>query len=210
MQEALRIFRALGLQTGIANTLYALGALVYQRGDRAETLRLNQEALGIFRASHSRMGEAVVLCAMGWQSYMIGDYVESRRTLEDSLRIRRDLGDQGRVPHENLSFTLQALGQDDDARDHLRAALRILAQAHNPGSAVYMIISSAMLLARRGRHERAAQLAALALRHPRWSRTAGCWSRRCAIRCGRRWARRRSRRRQRAASPWTSTPPSAS
>jgi len=166
MQQALSLFRDIGLQTGIANTLYALAALVHMRGDRAETLRLNQEALEIFRTTRSRMGEAVVLCAMGWQSYMIGDYEQSRRSLEDSLRIRRILGDQGRVPHENLSFTLQALGDDAAARDHLRAALNILAQARNPGSAVYMVISSAMLLARRGNARRAAQLIGLALAHP--------------------------------------------
>jgi tetratricopeptide (TPR) repeat protein len=107
-EEALRLYRELGDQVGVANATWALGISRLANGDNDQARTYLEESLDLYRATGNRFGE-------GWALHMIGliDIVQQRADdaavrFTDALRIFRETDDRSATVLLLLDFGLVA------------------------------------------------------------------------------------------------------
>jgi DNA-binding CsgD family transcriptional regulator len=120
LQDALTLFRALGDESGIADTLVSLGVVAYFEGDWVAARTLYEKGLAAFRAQGNRKGIAKSLNDLGEVALEEGDLCAARRFQEESLTIVRDVGDPERV-----ALALAALGGVAALQGEPERALRL-------------------------------------------------------------------------------------
>jgi DNA-binding CsgD family transcriptional regulator/tetratricopeptide (TPR) repeat protein len=125
-EEALAIFRELGLSVGVgaALALDALGELATEIGDYDTAPRLFEEALTIFRGLNDDAGTADMLLQLGYAAMRVGDYERAAALLDESLPIFRKVGDK-----HFLGFALAGLGELSIRQSHLDRAEMLLEES---------------------------------------------------------------------------------
>ncbi len=95
LAEALELWRGLGDEGGIADTLRNLGFALLFCGELVESERIVLEALASFRAAGNRRGEAWALQNLAWISFSSGEIQKSEKRLNASADVFMELGDWG-------------------------------------------------------------------------------------------------------------------
>ena len=125
--EALSIFRDLGLTERYGLTLGILGNIALSRNDPARARDYFSESEAILRETGSAASAARGLINLGGASVLLGDYAAARVQLEGSLRGCRELGDKSgeATALHNLGELHELLGNYTIAMDHYRMSLEI-------------------------------------------------------------------------------------
>lgn len=127
LASARALFRGLGDEAGVAQTLHSEGSVAAQQGeyDRARTLYL--ESLETRRRRHDLAGVASLLSNLGIIAWFQGDFAEARRLYEESLALRRQLGNRWAIGNSlnNLGLVVRDLGDAPEARRLLEECVAI-------------------------------------------------------------------------------------
>lgn len=117
-EESLALYRALGDQDGIANTLENLGLVARERGDYPAAWSLHEESLTIRRSLGDWRGIAGALNNLGLVARGRGDYAAARVLFDEGLTINRRLGDHPGIANalSNLGMVVQWQGDYTAAR----------------------------------------------------------------------------------------------
>jgi tetratricopeptide (TPR) repeat protein len=103
--EALKLYRSLGDRLGEANTLKAIGHVLYFLDQRQEALSHYSEALTLYRDARDFLGEADILKAIGDILQFLKESPEALSHYDEALMLYRNVG--ARVEEAN---TLKAIG----------------------------------------------------------------------------------------------------
>jgi adenylate cyclase len=127
LAAARALFRRLGDESGVAQTLHSEGSVAGQQGeyDRARTLYL--ESLETRRRHHDTAGVASLLSNLGIIAWFQGNFAEARRLGEESLALRRQLGNRWAIGNSlnNLGLVVRDLGDIPAARRLLEECVAI-------------------------------------------------------------------------------------
>jgi len=118
-RESLKLERAYGTRSGVANAINDLGNVSQQRGQYYRALRLYRVSLALERENGNTRGIAVALFNTGRQAMNLGKLDEAISDLEESLK----LFDEARNQRE-ASFALNSLGKLLHMKGRDEAALR--------------------------------------------------------------------------------------
>jgi predicted ATPase/class 3 adenylate cyclase len=117
-EESLALFRTLGEQADVANTLHNLGSVVHFQGDLRLATALLDESLTLWRTAGDRWGLAMALSFRGSLARDRGEVTQAIALYEESLGLLREHGDWWGV-----AAVLGSLGTlVGDQGDHARAA----------------------------------------------------------------------------------------
>jgi tetratricopeptide (TPR) repeat protein len=103
--ECLSLYRAVGDQWGVGQSLNALGNLHQGRGNYAEARPYYRESLEVRRKIGDRRGEALSLHNLGNLTYALGEYEAATQLFRDSMVIKEELSDR-----RGIGYSLNNLG----------------------------------------------------------------------------------------------------
>jgi class 3 adenylate cyclase/tetratricopeptide (TPR) repeat protein len=121
------LFKDLGNEAGVAETLHVSGTVAAQQGAYDKACALYQESLGIRRRLDDKPHIASLLSNLGIVSWYRGDFPAARALYEEGLAIRRELGDRWSIANSlnNLGLLLRDQGDVAAARSLLEESLAI-------------------------------------------------------------------------------------
>ena len=124
LDAALRLYRELGDDTGIAACLQALGSVAREQGRYVRSARLHAEALELARAAADERAEASAHAYLGFVAWLQGDQELAVTECTRALAMSRALGDV-----EGTAWSLISLGVTARHRGDLGAAAALLGEA---------------------------------------------------------------------------------
>lgn len=104
-ERVLPVYRQLGSDVNVSNTLHNLARLAQEAGDLFEARRLYDESLEISKALNNKTGIADSLQQLGKIAQTNGEDDEARRLYLESLELNRELGDR-----QGIASSLHNLG----------------------------------------------------------------------------------------------------
>jgi predicted ATPase len=125
-ENALRLYRDVGDETGEDAALYQLGVVEGHRGNESEEARLFDELAERARRSGDPLRRAGSLSQQGARAFSAGDREEARKLFEQSLQLSAGLGFWEGLPHLWLANLAIVEGRFDDAVRACAAILEIL------------------------------------------------------------------------------------
>jgi predicted ATPase len=161
--EANTLFREMGIQVGIDATQ---SLTVFVRGDLKEAQVLATEAMDIATDINSPGGKGFCLAILGLIDCMQEDYTRGRELCAESRPLLSRFPDLAFLPDWGLSIAACGLGDYCAAKQHSRTALKLAYSFRDPLATIWCLPVAALILAHEGTKERAAELLALAFRHP--------------------------------------------
>ena len=123
-EESARLLRAVGDDNMAAHPLGTLGALAFDRGERARGRALLEESVALFRASGDRRYLAVELCRSGDLASEAGDAGAVDRAYREGLTVAAELG-----ARNQLASALEGLAILAAAQAQAERALRLAGAA---------------------------------------------------------------------------------
>ena len=127
-EECLAIRREMGDKVGTALSLFNLGNVTLAQGESSTARALNEDCLSLYREMGDKSGIASSLCYLGIAASAGGDFGRARALLEESLSIRQEMEDKSGKARALLGLGLVDLAEGKpDAREHIRASLRLAA-----------------------------------------------------------------------------------
>jgi non-specific serine/threonine protein kinase len=159
LAEALRLYRVLGDDSGIAFALITLGTNA-QTHDSATAQALCEEGLGVARRAGDRVGAYWALHMLARLALRQRDYDRGQALIEEGLALKRQQGDSF-----GIASSLYALGQLAWERGELEPALRLVRESlvllrdlgHSRSIAIDLMLL-ACITAERGQVEHAVRL----------------------------------------------------
>jgi predicted ATPase/DNA-binding SARP family transcriptional activator len=126
-EQSLGLFRALGDNWGVANTLEELGTAAYNLGDFHQAKGRFEESLTLYQAQGNKWGVATVLIRLGEVARGLVNYEEARRLFDESLALSKGEANQKGITNslEQLGFLAMFQGRFEEAADFLRQMLII-------------------------------------------------------------------------------------
>ena len=97
-EQALQAFNEVGDKRGAAATLGNLAGVLEEQGDLAGAKQRFEQALQVDQAIEYRRGEGFALYGLAGVLIQQDKLVEARQKSEQALQIRKDLGDQAKIP----------------------------------------------------------------------------------------------------------------
>jgi len=168
IEENLPIFEHLGRRLSLAHYSTVLGRNQMHRGDYAQARAYAGRGVELARESGANRQIAIGLSVLGGVSLAEGDEGKAQQLLQESVALYQQLG-QG----QELSWSLaalgiveQRLGNQERAVQHLVVALQAVADIRAFKAMALILPAAALVLAGRGEHARALEIAALAARYP--------------------------------------------
>lgn len=157
LEESMHISRELGDKKSLAETLHALGNVLYSQGDIAKARPFFEESL---RVEQDVSNRKTSLHNLGLMLYEQGDYSSAASLIEEALAIERGIGDTRRVAHALANLGLVAFEQGDYvlALSRQRESLAIRQELGAKLGIAYSLEGLAMLYRGLGRAEKAARL----------------------------------------------------
>ncbi len=113
VEEAGRIYQAVGDRYGLASTLEVTGLVLESRGDYPGALRKFKDELGIAHEVGNRRAEASALNNMAQILDQKGDGAEARKMYENALVIFREISDQNNYAMTLISIAGLMLDEGD-------------------------------------------------------------------------------------------------
>jgi predicted ATPase len=159
-EQNLDLFRVLGDQRGIANTLSNMGAMAVEQGDYTEARPLLVESLALRRSLGDTWGIAAALNNLARAFEGEGDYAQAEDLYTESLALFRDVADKSNIvnPTANLGWMTLAQGQHERARQYLSDSLRMSQELGHREGIASSLQGFAHLAAADGRPSLAARL----------------------------------------------------
>ncbi|MCA9727184.1 MAG: tetratricopeptide repeat protein, partial [Candidatus Eisenbacteria bacterium] len=124
LEGVLEIWRDLGDQRGIADTLNNLGWTACELTDLEPAQRLSEEALALGRQLGEDRTVAVALNNLGWVANYQSDHTTAIARQEENLLLRKRLGDQ-----RGIAFALSNLAWAYENRGEWETAMRLASEA---------------------------------------------------------------------------------
>lgn len=165
--ESLALRRTLGDRNGVAVSLVNLGNVALGQGHYADAKPLEREALALFREIGYPMGEAVALNNLGVACHMLGEYADAQSLLQECVALCQELGHRHIAAHAlaSLGGVAGARGEYREAWQHTCVALQMARETGLVSATLFGLVSAAVLLARQGAREQAAEISALVYHH---------------------------------------------
>ena len=104
MEEALKLFRAVGDAGGEAGTLTSIGLVYSALGEQQKALDYYSQSLPLFRAVGDRSGEATTLYGIAYVKRDSGNLTEALTDIEASIKIIENLGTKIASPDLRRSY----------------------------------------------------------------------------------------------------------
>ncbi len=167
-RESLTIYQELDNQQGIASALKVLGFAFALRCEMEDATRYYEKSRTIAQKSGNRALEGVSLISLGEAARNQRQYAQAIRYYEESLVIYKEVGNRAgmAIARNNLGVVCAGLGENETSWGYLREAL---GESWSIGS-IFVTVEAlswlALLYARAGQAERAAELMGLVLDHP--------------------------------------------
>jgi tetratricopeptide (TPR) repeat protein len=159
-EQNLDLFRALGDQRGIANTLSNMGAMAVEQGDYATAQPLLAESLALRRALGDTWGIAAALNNLARAIEGEGDYARAESLYTESLALFREVADKSNIvnPTMNLGWMMLAQGHHERAKHYFKETLSLSQDLGYQESIAGSLQGFAYLVAVDGRPAEAARL----------------------------------------------------
>jgi DNA-binding winged helix-turn-helix (wHTH) protein/tetratricopeptide (TPR) repeat protein len=166
VQEAEKIFTAVGDRAGIAESLFDTASLLKDQGDLAGARRLDEKALAIHHETGNQRGLLRVERHLGHIAALLGDLTDAKRHLNSAVQISTEINDR---MERNFALTAvasleQSEGELTDAAGHFNeilASFRAIGSTEGEGAAH---VNLSAILRDQGRLAEARQHAETALR----------------------------------------------
>ncbi|NEP02757.1 MAG: tetratricopeptide repeat protein [Symploca sp. SIO2E9] len=132
-QKSLKIFRAIGNRSGIANSLNNLGIAYNFLRQYQQALDYLQQSLQIFQQIPNHSGIAKSLMNLGIAYNCLGKYQQALDYLQQSLQIFQQIVNRSGIAHSlmHLGIVYKSLGKYQQALDYLQQSLQIFQQIGN-------------------------------------------------------------------------------
>jgi tetratricopeptide (TPR) repeat protein len=126
-EQSLALYRVLGDNWGVANTLDALGEAAGRLGNFHEAKQRFEESLTLYQDQGNSWGVATVLRGLGWVARGLVDYEKARRLFNESLALSRMESNQRGITDslEHLGFLALFQGRFEEAAGLFRQSLDI-------------------------------------------------------------------------------------
>jgi tetratricopeptide (TPR) repeat protein len=118
LQEALRSFREVDQDYGVAHVTTYLGMAALTRGDLGRATHMFEEGLAMARSFGDRLGTYIALYNLVQMALSCGDYQGAVSLFEEGVALSREVGDRA-----NLAYCLEGLAVVAGVRGR-RCALR--------------------------------------------------------------------------------------
>jgi predicted ATPase/DNA-binding SARP family transcriptional activator len=127
LQESLSIWRELGEESAIADTLHFLADVAYYQSHYDEARALYEESLALRRGLRDRRGIARSLESLGSLTRRLYDFQRMRALYEESLTLRRQLGNKVELAASlgNMGNAARDRGDYAAARAHYAESLAL-------------------------------------------------------------------------------------
>jgi predicted ATPase/DNA-binding CsgD family transcriptional regulator len=125
-EAGLAIWRTLGDQDGIANSLNCLGRVLGVQGDDVGARALHEEALALRQDLGDRQGVALSLYNLGALARGIGDVARAAELSEQALAVRQDLQDTS-----NIAYSCWMLSKIERDRGNAASAQHLAERSLN-------------------------------------------------------------------------------
>ncbi|HET7582734.1 MAG TPA: tetratricopeptide repeat protein [Candidatus Limnocylindria bacterium] len=159
-EEAIRAYRAVGDEMGVAEATAGLAAALAESGEWERARHLFVESLERFRALGDQEHEMWATRSLAWASWALGDLPQARALYEDALRQSRAAG--ARLFEAVVLGALSGLsledGRFDDARTEITESLRIKREVLAPTPTMIGLGHAATFLSATGHRREAARL----------------------------------------------------
>ena len=125
--EALELYRRVGDQKAVGQTINNIGGIYFYLGERRRALEKFNEALPIRNASGDRRGEAETLSNIGATYDSLGELQKALEMYSKALPILRAVGDRKveAITHNNIGKVYWGLGETRKAMEKCNEALLI-------------------------------------------------------------------------------------
>ncbi|MGH9166433.1 MAG: ATP-binding protein [Acidimicrobiia bacterium] len=165
-EEALEIYRGLGDEWNMAETLYGLGAATGMQGKHSEAESLLDQALGAFERLGDTTSTARVLSSVGWVLMGRGRPTQAAEAMRAALRRLEGTGERYMEGQTRLALAWAHLAgrHYDEARGELVQAIESSAETGDLTSLAHALRWMATIEAAAGSVPRAVRLAASAER----------------------------------------------
>ncbi len=167
-EECIALSRELGDQFKVAMHLNNLGTVLHVLEKYAEARPFYQESLEICRQIGDQGGQAIALSNLGEVAYALGAYTEAQEFYQEGLSIGRNIQDQRAIMAclNNLGGTACALEDYQGARTCFAEAMKIATETQTLTLLLKVLVNLAILFAKEGQTDRAAELLGLVCQHP--------------------------------------------
>jgi len=112
-ETSLAIFRSMGDEWNIANTLRGLGRAAMAQGDFARADQTGEESVAIFRTLADTRGLQGAIGNLGWNALGTGNLERGRALLEESLALARSLQNTAGIVNYTAGLAFVALDRGD-------------------------------------------------------------------------------------------------
>ncbi|HEX5167498.1 MAG TPA: LuxR C-terminal-related transcriptional regulator [Thermomicrobiales bacterium] len=159
-EQSLTIFRTLGDDWNIANTLRGMCRSAMAEGDFERAARIGEESLAIFRTLNDPIGIQGAVGNLGWNALGTGDLERGRAMLEEALALARDLQSTPGIANYTAGLAYNALdtGNLDGATSLFTETVRLCLEIDDTRFIALSFEGFGRIAARRGDLERAARL----------------------------------------------------
>jgi non-specific serine/threonine protein kinase len=159
-EESLKLRKEMGDRRGVTHLLNNMGNIADAMGDYDRATAWLEEGLGVQRELNDRMGVAHTLNNLAGLAERQGNLERAKELNLESLEIRRDLGDRlgVAVSLNNLGMVCALQGDCDGARDLFQESLSMIQEMEDWSILPSLLNSFGILMAKREKPHRAAQL----------------------------------------------------
>jgi CHAT domain-containing protein/Tfp pilus assembly protein PilF len=133
LKEALKLFRAVVDKEGEAVTLFGIGKIYDDLGEKQIALSYYNQALLLCRAVNNKKGEARTLSNIGLVYNDLGEKQKALEYFNQALPLSRELGDKVGIATtlNNIGGVYSDLGEKQKALEYLNQAMPLLREVSN-------------------------------------------------------------------------------
>jgi tetratricopeptide (TPR) repeat protein len=160
LAESLSIYKALGNQLGVAESLGLLADQEsYTKNDFAKASEYLDESLSIYQQIGHLAGMGSVFSSFGWMASVQGEYAEARAWIEKDLDLKERLGVGGSIWGLSLLAGLHfRLGDYEQARNQFEQCLVLSQQTGEKRAELWTLVGLGYVFLKMGKPGRAWQI----------------------------------------------------
>jgi tetratricopeptide (TPR) repeat protein len=160
LAEGLSIYKALGNQLGVAESLGLLADQEsYTKNDFAKASEYLDESLSIYQQIGHLAGMGSVFSSFGWMASVQGEYAEARAWIEKDLDLKERLGVGGSIWGLSLLAGLHfRLGDYEQARNQFEQCLVLSQQTGEKRAELWTLVGLGYVFLKMGKPGRAWQI----------------------------------------------------
>ncbi|MCX8026371.1 MAG: tetratricopeptide repeat protein [Thermodesulfovibrionales bacterium] len=160
IKDALRIYKRLKDDIGLAYGYWAMGAIYRVAGDIKKSISQYNKALRIFQTQGFKTGIGYTLCGLGGSTRIAGDFKKSLDFYQDANKVFSEIKDKfGRAySHCGIGNAYRMMFKLKEATNHFKKATRLYEEIRDIVSYSYTLWSMSIVCKLEGRYHEAKQL----------------------------------------------------